>query len=500
MNFAERLDGLIGAVSPEWGASRKRARLDMLAAQEATRLYEAAETNRRTSGWNRRPSGANTDNARGRAKLSWAARDLVQNSKYAAAGVRQLVATLWGDGIAPIIVHEDKAIRQRAQDEWDRWAEGKVDGIGDWYANGKLSVREMIVGGESLNLWKPDANGPDGHVFGIEGEQLDTSKSFMLQNGARIVQGVQYGSDLLPEGYWLFDENPHDRIARMSFNSRFVSAQDVDHMYERLRHGQARGASWLGAVAMTLKDIADIEDATRLREKVQACLAVFITPAEGQGSPLGTTSTQEDDGPGGLATETLRPGLIGRLRPGEQVSTLNPQPSAVTVDFIRQQLAAVSANMIPYHLMTGDVSQANYSGLRAAMNGSYAMIDDWQQNEIIPMLVMPAVRRRMQRLYLETGDRRFLDVKLDYARPIRRLVDPIKDLAGEVMEIRAGLKTLEQGLGERGQNAEEHLQRIKQMNDMIDTLGLALDSDPRRVTDSGVLQAAAGYLRPQGDN
>ena len=172
----------------------------------------------------------------------------------------------------------------------------------------------------------------------------------------------------------------------------------------------------------------------------------------------------------------------------------------MTVDFIRQQLAAVSANMIPYHLMTGDVSQANYSGLRAAMNGSYAMIDDWQQNEIIPMLVMPAVRRRMQRLYLETGDRRFLDVKLDYARPIRRLVDPIKDLAGEVMEIRAGLKTLEQGLGERGQNAEEHLQRIKQMNDMIDTLGLALDSDPRRVTDSGVLQAAAGYLRPQGDN
>jgi hypothetical protein len=52
--------------------------------------------------------------------------------------------------------------------------------------------------------------------------------------------------------------------------------------------------------------------------------------------------------------------------------------------------------MVPYHLMTGDVSQANYSSLRAAMNGSYSMVDDWQQNEVLPMLCLPAVQRRMQ--------------------------------------------------------------------------------------------------------
>ena len=49
--------------------------------------------------------------------------------------------------------------------------------------------------------------------------------------------------------------------------------------------------------------------------------------------------------------------------------------------------------MVPYHLMTGDVSQANYSSLRAAMNGSYSMVDDWQQNEVLPMLCLPAVQR-----------------------------------------------------------------------------------------------------------
>lgn len=496
MDFGERLDTWLAPFAPRWAAQRAFARLQIRSADQAKRLYEAAESGRRTDGWYRPATSANVEIARGRAKLAWAAHDLVRNNKYAAAAVRQLTATIWGDGIAPQFDHPVKRIRQRAQDEWDRWAEGKVDGVGDWYGLGKIACREMIVGGESLNLWKPDADGPDGHVFGLEGAQLD-QKTIALSGGGRIVQGVEFGANLLPAAYWLYDENPNDRLVVSSFVSRRVRAADVDHMFERLRHGQARGVSWLGAVAMTLKDLADIEDATRLREKVQACLAVIIQPGEGTGSPLAPQSAETGAGPSEPLLEALRPGMIARVRPGETISTINPNPSSVTVEFIRQQLAAVSANMIPYHLMTGDVSQANYSGLRAAMNGSYAMIDDWQQNEIIPMHCKPAVRRRMQRLAMETGDRRFNDVRTTFALPVRRLVDPVKDLAGEVLEIRAGLKTIEKALGERGENAEEHMQKIANMNAVIDELGLALDSDPRRLTESGVLQAATGYLAPK---
>lgn len=499
MNFGERLDSWIAPLAPGWAAQRARARLQMRSAEEGQRLYDAAGSGRRTQGWDRRPSTANGENARYREKLSWAAHDLVRNSKYAASAVRQLTATIWGDGIAPQFDHPVKRIRQRAQDEWDRWAESKVDGVGDWYGLGKISTREMIVSGETLNVWRGDGEGPSGHVFGIEGAQLDMSKTLSLTGGGRIVQGVQFGRDMLPEGYWLFDENPHERLFATGFTSQFRAAADVDHMFERIRHGQARGVSWLGAVAMTLKDIADIEDATRLREKVQACLAVFIQPREGEGSPLGTQSAEAGAGARDPLTETLRPGMISRLRPGETVHTLNPNSSPITVEFVRQQLAAVSANMIPYHLMTGDVSQANYSGLRAAMNGSYAMIDDWQQNEVIPMLCKPAVRRRMERLVLQTGDRRFLDVSARFALPVRRMVDPVKDLAGEVMEIRSGLKTLDKALAERGLKTDSHMQAIANMNAEIDRLGLALDSDPRRLTDSGVLQAAAGYLAPKSD-
>ncbi len=502
MAFSDLIDGAIAPFAPRWAAQRVAARANLDAAQSARdgiRQYDAAARDRRTQGWSRAASSADGENAQARQVLAGAGHDLVRNNKYAAAGVRQLVASIWGDGIAVQITHPVKRVQQRAQAEWNRFAESKVDGFGDWYGHGKLAVREMIVGGEGLTLWLADRTGPNGMLIGLEGAQLDANRNVLLRGGGKIVQGVQFDMHGLRTGYWLFAEHPNDPV-RGSGGSQsfFVPVDYVDHLFERLRFRQTRGVSWLGAVAMTLRDIGDIEDAKRLQEKVQACLALIVQPGEAQGtSPLGQQQPGANDAPGRPLEETMRPGMIARLRAGETASTINPTPSANTVDFIRQQMAAVSANMVPYHLMTGDVSQANYSGLRAAMNGSYGLVDDWQQNEVIPLHCRPAVMRRMQRLVLETGDPRFLQIGMRFALPVRRMVDPVKDLMGEIMEIRAGLKLLDTGLAERGINADEHMVAMKAMNDTIDKLGLALDIDPRRVTDSGVLQAASGFLAPK---
>lgn len=503
MAFGDFLDGVIAPIAPGWAASRQASRARLRAGQianEGIRRYDAAQPGRRSA--HARPDASSIDgeNLRGRQLLAREAYDLVQNNKHAASGVRQMTAAIWCDGIAPQFVHPVKRIQQKAQDGWDRWAESKVDGVGDWYGHGKVGVRELIVGGEDLTVWKPDSTGPDGRVVGIQCAQLDQSKNYVLRDGGKIVQGVQFDAGGDRVGYWLFFEHPNDPIRLSNLTSQFVSAEHVDHMFERLRRGQTRGVSWLGAVATTLRDVSDISDARRLREKIQNCLAVLITPGESQtGSPLGQQAALPGADEAAPLGESLSPGMIARLRPGETVSTLAPVPSVGTVEFIRQELAGVSANMVPYHLMTGDVSQANYSGLRAAMNGSYAMLDDWQQNEVIPQLCRPAAMRRMRRLTLETGDRRFMEVKINWALPVRRLVDPIKDLMGEVMEIRAGLKTISTGLAERGINTEDHMREIQRMNKLIDDLGLALDSDPRRLTDSGILQVATGYLAPKSE-
>jgi lambda family phage portal protein len=492
MSFGRIIDAAIAPFAPELAVRRTSARMSF----EAIRGYDVAGSGRATKNWRRPQSSADTENARAVTKASNSAHDLVRNNKYAAAAIRQMTAASWGDGIAPMMIHPDKAVQKAAQDGWDRWAESKVSGQNDWYGHGKLSVRGMYVGGETLTVWKADATGPDGRLLGLEGDYLDITKTQTTAGGGRIVQGVEFDNDDERVAYWLHRDHPGDVLFAGSMQSRPMAAQYVDHLYEALRHGQTRGVSRLAAVALTLRDIADIEDAKRLQEKVAACVALIVTRPEGQAkSPL---TGEVETVPGRkVDQQTVRPGMILELGEGGTANGFTPAPSNGGVEFIRQQLAAVSASMVPYHVMTGDVSQANYSGLRASFLGQWALLDDDQQNVIIPLHCKPAVDRRMRRLALETGDRRFLEVRQSWALPVRRQADPIKDLLAEVIEIRAGLKLLSRSLAERGINHEEHLQQLKALNDIIDELGLALETDPRRLTDSGVLQAATGYLAPK---
>lgn len=490
MALGDWIDGAIEPFAPMAAARRRSARI----ALGEIRKFDAAARDRRTNGWSRPSTGPNAENAQGIAMLRNGARDLVRNNKYAAAAVRQVVANMVGDGIAPQFSHADPNIARLAQDDWDRWAESKVDGFGDFYEVEKLTARGMIEGGESLVLWKPDALGPDGRVEVIEGDQLDMNKTQSRASGARIIQGVQFDQDNVRDAYWLFEEHPGDLMLLSNFTSKPVFAEYVDHVFERQRASQVRGVSWLAPLALTLRDIGDIEDAVRLQEKVAACLALILTPEQGAGSPLTGEATTANGSRADM--ESIRPGMIFRAKPGEDVSTLVPQSRGGTVEFIRQQLAACSANLTPYYLMTGDTTSATYTSLRAANLGHHALLDDWQQNTMIPRLVRPAVDRRLRRLAL-AKDRRVLECKVTFALPIRRVIDPIKDLMAEVVEIRAGLKLMSKALAERGLNSEEHMREIARMNTIIDELGLALETDPRRLTDSGVLQAAAGYILPK---
>ncbi|PZU62323.1 MAG: portal protein [Brevundimonas sp.] len=494
MNLGRLIDGAVALVNPEAGARRMAARISV----DAIRGYDVAAGGRATKGWRRPRTSADVENQRAVAVTAASARDLVRNNKYASVGVRQMVAAAWGDGIAPMMVHPDKAVQQAAQDGWDRWAESPVSGQQDYYGHGKLSVRGLYVDGNSLTVWRPDDDGPDGRMMGRTGEHLDIAKTEAAANGVRIIQGVELDDDDRRLAYHLFRDHPSSLLYTTALTSERIEARHVDHLFEPLEHGQTIGISRLASVALTLRDIADVEDAKRLQEKVAACVALIRERSSGNPrSPL--SGEVERQGSGRPDLQTIRPGMIMDLAEGEKATSFTPAPSSGGVDFIRQQLAAVSAGMVPYHVMTGDVSQANYSGLRASFLGQWGLLDDDQQNTIIPQVCLPAVRRRLRRMALETGDRRLLQVRQTWALPIRRQADPIKDLMAEVIEIRAGLKLLGRALAERGINGDEHMRQIKAMNDIIDELKLALETDPRRLTDSGVLQAAAGYLA-SGDN
>jgi capsid protein len=56
--------------------------------------------------------------------------------------------------------------------------------------------------------------------------------------------------------------------------------------------------------------------------------------------------------------------------------------------------------------------------------------------------------------------------------------------------MRSGTMTLAQAIARQGHNPDAVLAEIAAMNAKLDALGLVLDSDPRKVTKTGVLQDA----------
>lgn len=503
MDLGRAIDAFLEPFAPRLARRRTAERM----ALEAMRGYNAATGGRRSKGgWRRSNTSADRELARAQAPLRDIGYDLVRNNVYAAVIDQQLTAHLVGDGIAPRAVHKNAAVRKRAQAALDAFFKSKVDGRNDFYALQKLATSAMIVGGDAVVTWGPDDKGPDGFCQVLEGAFLDHNKNEDRQGANRIVQGVEFDKDTgVRVAYWLLPRHPGD-LGGFSQSKRTPAAL-VDHVFEQRRSPQARGVSWLAPVAEDLRDVADTFDAKRVKEKVAACLALVLTPPDGSSA---TTPFDEDGEVGqgasaggeGRPVDTIRPGMVFRARPGETATTVNPPQSGEGVSVLRQSLMAVAALTIPYHILTGDPSQANYSSLRALTLPFWQRLDDIQQNVLVPHLCEPAAARRMKRLALETGDRRFLEVTWTWSMPVRRFVDPIKDFAGELAEIRAGVKSLTKALTERGLNPEEHLAEIAALLKLADELGLALDSDPRRVNASGALQPPAGYLyggaQPQG--
>jgi capsid protein len=77
---------------------------------------------------------------------------------------------------------------------------------------------------------------------------------------------------------------------------------------------------------------------------------------------------------------------------------------------------------------------------------------------------------------------------VQWTAPKFESVDPLKDAMAELKRIRTGTLTLSEAIAQNGYDPEKQLQEIKRMNDLLDSLEIILDCDPRNVNDKGVEQ------------
>ena len=461
------------------------------AAWHVLRGYAAA-SDLRASTWAPSSGSANAEVAGAAATVARRARDAVRNDPYACR-----IVDLWtGNAVgAGITTRWPDAAHTKAWRHWSDSTACDAEGRLDLYGLQALAMRAVVESGECFIRLLPTevtpANPVGLRLQVLESDHLDASRIGMVE-GLATLNGIALDAAGAPVAYWLFRRHPGAWWPGLPgpWSSEAIPARDVLHLYRKRRPGQLRDVSWLAPVLTRLRDLGDYESALLMKAKIEACLAAVVTE-EGDEALTGTAANLLRDAQG-RAVEAFEPGMILYRRGAGSVEVVNPSGGGSHAAFARRALeaAAVGAGLT-YDQVSGDLTQANYSSLRAGKIEFRRLCEQVQYGMLIPMLVRPiADRFHAQGALLGLWGAEMPD-GVSHVPPAHEMIDPLKDTTALIAQVRAGFMPQPEAVGAFGYDFTAVVEMIREANAKLDDAGLALDSDPRRVAKSGSAQDAA---------
>ena len=490
------IDDLIGVFSPLAAFRRKQARMALGA---ATRAFDGAKTGRRTDGWIAGSSSANTEVFGAGNRLRDRARDLARNNPYGKKAKRVFADNFVGSGIKPRARTKVDRLNKQIMAAWQAWvSECDAEGNCDFYGLEALIVRSIFESGEVFVRYR-DRFASDGltvpfQLQVLESDYLDSTRNMELSNGGYIRQGIEFDSIGRRAAYWMWSQHPGDAMMiQPRLTSQRIPANQILHIYEKDRPGQIRGVTAYASVMLKMKDLDDYDDAELWRKKIESCFAAFVIQNSGTDGPtLGTIASTSGVTANGQPTpkriEAFRPGMIEYLKPGEDVKFGNPTSDANYGPYMRSQLHAIASGLgVTYEQLTGDLSQVNYSSLRAGLVEFRRTIDTLRKQVFIPMFCQPVWKRFIDRAFL-AGQINKVDYNVSWTAPRFEMIDPLKDAQADTLMMRNGTLTLREAIANRGYDPDDQLDEIETTNKQLDDKHIILDSDPRYTAKSGAVQ------------
>jgi len=450
------LDRLVGWIDPAAGLRRYHQR------KLLGRAYEAASPR---DPWRPRRAGAsaNTDHAADAATLRIKARALVQNVPYVKAAVDGLVAYTVGTGIVSRAIGRDAGAFNAAFAAWSRVCD--ADGRLDWPGMQAAAYRAMEIDGEvliRLRTRRPADGLPIPlQLQLLEVDWIDASRHGWIE-GAQVVNGIEYDAIGRVAAYYLWDRHPGDvslPVRTTRTESRRVPADSIIHLYAVERPGQGRGFSRLASVIPRVRDLQLYEDAELSRKNLETRLSLA---ASGDVSQLGDAPPigEEPAAVTGHLGELPSGGILA-LPAGLNLTAIEPKAAPGYVEYVRQQLHVIASGLgVPYELMTGDVSQTNFSSARVRILDFRRQVQSTQWLTVIPAFVervcVAAMRAAVLAGTVPRGEERF-----DHSTPKWDYVNPQQDVQSDLAEIAGGLSSWSEKLRQRGYQPEQVLAEIR---------------------------------------
>jgi lambda family phage portal protein len=252
---------------------------------------------------------------------------------------------------------------------------------------------------------------------------------------------------------------------------------------------------------MRLRDLDDYDDAELMRKKIEACLSIWVTRPDGGASPLSKVVETDTEG----RVERLYPGGIHYGKPGESAMMHDPTSSSGYADFKRFSARDICAGLgLPYELVTGDLSQVNYSSYRAGLVRFRRRLEQDQWLIHIPSFCVPVWNRFLQETQTATRSPTMgSNAKPEWTPPRFELIDPLKETQAEVESVLAGFDTWPQVVRRRGWSDDEQLEEIEKWQTKLAERGIVLKSDHTHavaVAQTGMKQAPPTDDEPDEDD
>jgi len=494
------LDRCIGFISPSWGYRRAAWR------QAMRGFYDSGNIDRLNSGWTPVNATAEQTDSPQRDIIRARARDLERNSDIAEAIIGPLERNVVGNGIkvqAKIKKpdgSDDDELNQQIEDIWAEWCEPRncdVTGLQSFAEMQRMAVRRLEVDGGIMFVKAYTKGGTVPFALQArEVDELDTSINSLPGLGRnRVWNGIELDEYNKPVAYWLKKYTPD---GFWTGKSERIEEKRIIFLWQKNRPSQIREMSPLAKTVPRVRDVNEFVEAVSVKERILACLSVFITKQNPTGTIGRGISGGKTDKQSGYQQQTISPGMIKELQPGEGVTPVTPSGQATSAkDFITtQQRLAGSGQGLSYEAVSRDMSQVNYSSARQGLLEDQRTYGIWQQfliehfcQEVYTEFVISAVLSGQLNIPDFWQDkRRYL--KHVWIPPGWSWIDPLKEVTANKTALSTGQDTLARICAERGEDWRDILkQRAAEMK-MAQELGVDISGGgnknaPANETDNG---------------
>ena len=268
-----------------------------------------------------------------------------------------------------------------------------------------------------------------------------------------MVGGIEYNRYNAPVGYWL-QQYALDGIT--AIEPAYIKADDVIFYFSKRRPSQIREMSDMSQTITRIRDANEFMVAVSVKQRIEACLAVFIKraiPTAGLGRTPGANTGPRMSYEG----KTISPGMIKEMNVGDEIQVVNPQGQAQdAASYVKLQQRMIGAGQgISYEATARDMGEATYSSARQGLiedGMTYAEEDQLLRevlDEIYETFLISAVLAEKVHIpdFWERKDEYFLHA---FIKPPKGWIDPAKEATATKIALQTGQKTFKQIAAENG--------------------------------------------------